>query len=183
MVPLITSMVPLRNYSSFFSSLASSYITPAFAFLCTVLPSLTLVTGCVALAFLFGYLVRWALQLVSSVLSKVLPHEQDFHPLVTIIPSDLAVREAAKPGKRRASEDDTATWPSKKIMTVSSHGSRRDLCIATNSTLLRTLQCKWTIHRRLWKRSSMARLTSLCTVGNCELLATSLIATMVTDSV
>lgn len=43
---------------------------------------------------------------------------QDFHPPFTIIPSDLAVREAAKPGKRRASEDDNAARPQKKNMSV-----------------------------------------------------------------
>lgn len=44
--------------------------------------------------------------------------ERDFQPLISIIPSDLAVRESAKPGKRRASEDDTSTRPQKKNMTV-----------------------------------------------------------------
>jgi hypothetical protein len=43
---------------------------------------------------------------------------QDFHPPFTIIPSDLAVREAAKPVKRRASEDDIAARPQKKTMPV-----------------------------------------------------------------
>ncbi|KAJ5165923.1 hypothetical protein N7492_006219 [Penicillium capsulatum] len=48
---------------------------------------------------------------------KVLLAGQDFHPLITTIPSDLAVREAAKPEKRRASEDDIAASPKKKTMT------------------------------------------------------------------
>jgi hypothetical protein len=43
---------------------------------------------------------------------------RDFQPLISIIPSDLAVRESAKPGKRRASEEDTAARPQKKIMSV-----------------------------------------------------------------
>jgi hypothetical protein len=58
------------------------------------------------------------LQLLLPALSKVLLVGQGFHPLITIIPSDLTVREAAKPEKRRASEDDTAARPQKKIMTV-----------------------------------------------------------------
>ncbi|KAJ5106751.1 Ubiquitin-activating enzyme [Penicillium angulare] len=57
------------------------------------------------------------LLLVLSTLWKVLLVEQDFHPPFPTIPSDLTVREAAKPGKRSAPEDDIAARPQKKTMT------------------------------------------------------------------
>lgn len=84
----------------------------------------------------------------SLALQKVLLAGQDFHPLITTIPSDLAVREAAKPEKRRASNDDIAALPKKKTMTVCGVAwSRR---IATDPIPRRTSQCRWTTHRKLW---------------------------------
>ena len=64
------------------------------------------------------HLLRYLL-FVSSALSKVLLVGQDFHPLDTTIPSDLAFRKSAKPEKRRAPDDDLAALPQKKkTMTV-----------------------------------------------------------------